>query len=753
MKKKELLSPVGSMEALYQAVTNGCDAVYFSGHNFGARKFAPNFSNEEIEEALKYCHLYGVKAYVTVNTLILDEEVTELLDYIKFLYKSGVDALIMADLGMIALIKETFPNLEIHASTQLHNYHTESLDLLKSLGVKRAVLAREMTITEIEALKTDIELEVFIHGALCICYSGQCLFSSMILNRSGNRGECAGCCRLPYQLLEDGKSLTEPKYLLSPKELNLNQDITRLLELDNVTSLKIEGRMKSPEYVGFITRLYRNIIDAYELGQTYELTKETIKNLEVLYNRGFTKGHLLASKNEDLMNIDSSNHQGIILGEVIEVTETRIRVLLKEELNQGDGIRFSNNDGMIANYIYNKKDDLVASASKGEVIELDNKVNLKELGFILKTSDFKLLKELKNMPRRVVKITGEVVAIPGEKLSLTVHDGVNTLTKIGNLVEPAVKSPTTVERIKEQILKTGDTPFDFTTVEVTSDNAFIPIKELNELRRLALEELKTIRSNPLVKVVEMPFKKKELVINKETGLSILVRTEEQLQVALLYKIKRIYITDYKLYLNYKDQAGIYYRTSRVINNYDKFNNNSLLLGEIGGILPTKENNKDLVTDYFCNVYNAYTVGLLHELGVGGVTLSVELSPSNIIDLATNYKKLYNEDLGSEVIIYGTVELMIMKHCPISMLKETNTSCRLCKDNKTYTLKDRNNTEYLILRDCPNIHIFNSKQLDLRESIDSLKNIGINTFRIEVLNESKEEVAELIKSCQSILNNK
>ena len=306
--KKELLSPAGDFETLKQAIHNGCDAVYLGGKRFGARKFASNFDDQEMVKAIQYCHLYGVKIYVTVNTVIFDSEVEDCLDYITFLHQNGVDAVIMQDIGMISLVRQVLPNLDIHVSTQAHTHNIEQIKLLEKLGVTRVVVAREMSLDEIQKLDTTLEIEAFIHGALCVCYSGQCLFSSLLLNRSGNRGECAGICRLPFTLLEDGKEIkTDGKYLLSPKELNTTNHIQDLLE-SNITSFKIEGRMKNPTTIGFITRLYRMLIDHYEKGEKVLLTEEEQEKLMLLFNRGFTEGYLFHKQGQELMNITSPNH-------------------------------------------------------------------------------------------------------------------------------------------------------------------------------------------------------------------------------------------------------------------------------------------------------------------------------------------------------------------------------------------------------------------------------------------------------------
>lgn len=306
---KELLAPAGDMECLKAAVNNGANAVYLAGKLFGARKFAKNFSNEELIEAVKYCHLYDVKMYVTVNTIIYEDEIEECLEYLAFLYNIGVDAVIVQDIGLITLIRKYLPDLEIHASTQAHTHNIEQIKLLENLGVKRVVLAREMSLEEINKLDTNMDIEIFIHGALCISYSGQCLFSSGVLGRSGNRGECAGLCRTPFSLVEDKNIVLKDKYLLSPKEFNTTNYVKDLKQ-SKAYSFKIEGRMKSPEYVGYVTKMYRNLLD----NDNYILSEEEEFNLKSLYNRGFTKGYLFNNSDKQFISLNSSNHQGVEIG-------------------------------------------------------------------------------------------------------------------------------------------------------------------------------------------------------------------------------------------------------------------------------------------------------------------------------------------------------------------------------------------------------------------------------------------------------
>ena len=308
MKKVELLSPAGNMECLISAVQNGADAVYLGGKKFGARAFANNFDGEEMIKAIKYCHLYGVKIYVTVNTLVYDSEMKEALEYVSFLHKNGVDALIVQDIGLIRRIRQIYPNLELHASTQCHNHSKDSILEMQKLGVKRVVLARELSLEEIKNIDVDIEKEVFVHGALCVSYSGCCLFSSMNGGRSGNRGECTGCCRLPYKLIKNGKELkTNGDYLLSTRSLCTITRIKELIE-SGITSFKIEGRMKSPEYTGYITRIYKEKIDDYYNKKNISVSSEEIDNIKKLYNRKLTLGYLFGEHGKALMNIETSKN-------------------------------------------------------------------------------------------------------------------------------------------------------------------------------------------------------------------------------------------------------------------------------------------------------------------------------------------------------------------------------------------------------------------------------------------------------------
>ncbi len=744
--KKELLSPVGNFKSLEQAIHNGCDAVYLGGKKFGARAFADNFNESEMIAAIKYCHLYGVKIYVTVNTMIFENEVEECLSYIRFLHQNNVDAVIMQDLGLIKLVREVFPNLEIHASTQMHTHNEKQLKLLESLGVKRVVLARELTLEEINSFETSMAIEAFIHGALCVSYSGQCLFSSLLMGRSGNRGSCAGICRLPFTLIKNDKVVkTNGNYLLSPKELNTLDRFQEIMD-SNIYSLKIEGRMKSPYYVGFVTRLYRTLMDKYYENKPLHMDEE-VEKLKVLFNRGFTKGHLFQAKNEDLMNIESPNHQGIFLGNVIGFQKDKIKIKLECAIEQEDGIRFSSVDkGFIVNFLYNEQGLFINKAKKGEIILVDNKIELKEKSIVLKTIDSHHIKELEKIEYKKIPITCEVIAKKMESFSICFSDGVHKITLKGNVVEQARNNPTTDEILKEKISALGNSPFVLENIRIRKDNdIFIPMSELKNLRRMGEEKLVKAREevipHPFIEASQI---KKEEYISKPTSkinLNVLVRSEEQLCVCLEYNVHSIYVTDENLYQKYKEKGNIYLRLSRVKSIFKDYNREKLLIGETGSLYTYGKRN-EIVTDYYFNVANASCFAFLEKMWAKRITFSIENTLEQIKELSKYIKR--KEKI--EIFLYGKPEVMVMKHCPLNMLVNQEKSCTVCQGKNVYSFKDRNGKFYRILSNPQEnhlTHLFHYQNLDLRNYIKELQEVGIENYRIEFLDETKEEVESII----------
>lgn len=721
MKKPELLVPAGNMEALNQAIHNGADAIYIGGKNFGARKYANNFTNDEIKEATKICHLYDVKLYITMNTLIKNEEVDDFIDQVEYLYKIGVDAIIMQDFGMICLVREKFPNLEIHASTQANNSSIDTINLFHEIGVKRIVLSRELTKDEISKINTNIEKEVFIHGALCISYSGCCLMSSMIGTRSGNRGECAGSCRLPYSLEHNGTITSSHKYLLSTKELNTSRKLDEIISL-GIDSLKIEGRMKSPQYVGMITKFYRNIIDKNE---KFNIDKQEEK-LKTIFNRGFTQGHIFNIKNDDIINNQSPNHIGLKIGKVLEVTPKKIKIKLEKKLNQLDGIRFlESGKGLIVNYLYDK--NLKLTSTCDDVCYIDNKINLQSLDTVSKTQDNKLIKELNSYEKKKINISMKVFAKIEQDLTIIIDDKKNKVIVKSNKVQKAKTQPIDKEKIKYQLMKLGDTPFKCNDIKlICDDNIFISIKELNELRRNAIEQLikkRTQNKNNLI--IKEPIFSEIKNIKSNNLKCANVYNEQQLLMCKKLGFDEIYVPS-KLYSKYKNDKKVYNTVPRCnFNISNKLDEKSLVNDYLN------PNNKELIADYGMNIYNIYTAYYLYKLGFKKLTLSCELSQINYEEFINEFYNKFKTWPNIDIICYGRVENMLIK----------NNILNINKDDFSYNLIDIKKRKFPVYFDGINTHIMNyeNKKISIDKKLKNKVNI-----RFLFYNESIEEIKNIVK---------
>lgn len=734
---KELLVPVGNMDSLKAAVMNGADAIYLGGKRFGARAFAGNFNDEEMISAIHFAHLYGVKIYVTVNTVVFESELEDVYNYCLFLHKTGVDALIVQDLGLMSLLKRRLPNLEIHASTQVHNVSESGLRILEDLNVKRVVFARELSLATIDSYKTSMEKEIFIHGALCVSYSGECLFSSVLLGRSGNRGECAQVCRLPYKLLEKDEFVkTDSKYLLSTKELKTVSKFKEIMD-SSVKSLKIEGRMKSPEYVACVTRLYRNLIDYY-YGKDDLRISEYEEDLKVIFNRQYTYGYLFNATNDEIINIHTSNHVGVHLGKVFKVTSKYIYIKLDSQLNQGDGIRINEtNDGMIVNFLYDESLKLTNVCKNIAVI--DKKIKASVGDSVNKTSDITVINKYRELPVRKVDI--DVTFTHSENHAiLEITDGINVVKKEADIVFPSKNISIKKEDIIKQLSKLGNTPFKIANISVGEfESKFINIKDLNAIRRNAVEELIFIRENSKKEVIQRKDNEEmhKNSLEEKLTLSVLVRDEEQLLKCLTY-FDRIYVIDRNLYNLYKDNPKIYYRGSRI---YEKTNIKNTLATELGEIYDGAK-----ISDYFLNITNHETLDYLSKY-VDINTLSIELEDDNIERI------MKHNNYNVEMLLYSTFELMITKYCPVNKVANKDTVCTKCMKNE-YKLVDRNGSKYPIKTDVLNhlTHILDSKVTNNIEKLKYYYNLGIRNFRIELNSEDSKEIDDIIKNLDNQKSN-
>ncbi|MGX8833531.1 DUF3656 domain-containing U32 family peptidase [Amedibacillus sp. YH-ame6] len=756
MKRVELLAPAGSFEALQAAVQNGCDALYLGGVMFGARAFANNFDEEEMKRAVAYAHVYGVRVFVTVNTMIKEEEIEACLTYIKQLQDADVDALIIQDLGLFQLIRAHFPDFELHASTQMHIHNPQGIHLLQELGAARVVVPRETSIEEIQQYsKLGMDLEVFVQGALCISYSGQCLMSAMTQQRSGNRGECAQSCRMQYDLerIDDTgvhSVKANGKYLLSPKDLNSIKQVPALIEA-GIASFKIEGRMKRPEYVALMVSTYRKAIDAYYEGKVFHVDATIEEDMQKIFHRGFSAGHLFHKMGSDLMNFNRPNHMGIEIGKVIDFRKDKVSIQLSKPLYQGDGIRIlslKNDEGFRINRIY--KNGLLVNHGDGkDIIEIDKTFFVEKGSVVVKTSDVKQLKQLQETyegGKRRVPVYGSFKAFCEQFAQLEVMDELGNQVIVESTI-PCVKAnhtPLDEERLDAQLRKSKDTPFDFLQIEFHMDHTCIlPIKEINQMRRDALSQLeeqrKVCNPNRQVGTTGQPTN-----LNKQEKLPevlVVVHTMEQYLACKEANMPMIFVDGDTLYQKLRDEKGVYPRTSRVMKK--EYPKTSLcMIQESGGLYQQH----DCICDTSLNVANHAYARFLFERHAFGVCFSLELSLEECIQIVQQYEDNYQEKGNFIYPIYGRIELMISEYCCINAVEKDSDkkNCGLCR-KANYQLSDLKKQTYPIMcdEDC-RMHILQETPRNYMQDCQNAKQQGISSFLCVFTNETKQE-------CEDILN--
>lgn len=734
-----MLAPVGSFEAFKSALDNGANAIYLAGAKFGAREKA-TFSNEELIRIIKEAHINEVKVYVTVNTLIYDDEFKEVIEFIDFLYNNDCDAIIVQDLGLITVVRNMYPDLVIHASTQMNTMTLNQAKLLKNMGVQRVVVARETNIEIIRKIidEVGIEVEVFIHGALCVSYSGECLFSSCLTKKSGNRGECLQLCRLPYSLYKEDQKIVDNKYLLSMKDLNTIEYVKELVDA-KITSLKIEGRLKNGGYVGMVTRVYRKYLDKYINEKETKVSEDDYKNLEQVFNREFTKGHLFNEKNKHIANTYRPNNKGVRIGKVIDNRFGKVYIKLENTLNQGDGIRIVGKEdvGFYVNKMEVKK-LLVNAATANEIVAINVREKVEINDLVYKTSDIKLNNEIeKNSERKKYPLDAYVEAYIDNNLKVKFIDNLgNSVETVSDYkVIKANNSPTSEEKIKQQLSKLNDTSYYLNSIEVKSDEmVLIPVSIINDCRRKLVELLNEIRSKKNIREGKKNLDLRRINVELDDfKLKIKVSNDKQ------YDLVKEYVGDSDIYYKNKDNIYAYPRISE---SRIKTNNSIVLLNELHDI----DNTKEMIANYYLNCTNIFTLYTLYNLGFKRVTLSIEMSKTRILNLINNYKKYFKENPNIEIVIYSKVDLLITKYCVINKcLNKENKGCNECL-NGNYYLEDRKGYKIPIVRDyyC-NTRLLNPRALMLFDYVNELKNVGVNCFRIEFNDEDSENCKQILDS--------
>ena len=760
MKKIELLAPAGSIESLMGAVQSGADAVYLGGTKFSARAYASNFDEEKMKWAVEYCHKYGVKIYVTMNTLIKNSEMEEALKYANFLYTIGVDALIVQDLGLSFKIKELVPDMELHASTQMTVHNGEGAKYLWEKGFQRIVLSRELNINEIKYISTDlnIETEIFVHGALCISYSGQCLMSSMIGGRSGNRGRCAQTCRLPYALMNSDHD--ETGFIMSPKDVNTLEEIEAIIK-SGTASLKIEGRMKRPEYVVGVVSSYRKAIDSVYNKIKFEAQEENKKLMQLFNREGFSKAYMFGNVGKDMMAYNFPKNTGLLLGKV-----KKNKVLLEQDIALGDGVRVGEDGFTVSKIKINNKE--AESASKGQEVELFPN-SYKNNDYLYKTQDSKLLKNLSEIIKeygRKIDLNLEVEFELGKPIVLgTEYEGRKYTVK-GTMVDKAINKPLDKEKLIKNLEKSGDTPFKFSNIKFNSfSEGFLPVSSINEIRRNLIECVeKDLVCCDRVAVDNLDEKIKNILSRKNTlrkaedKFLAVANISEQFKALSSSAIENIGINivsrkiklpeikntkDKNIYLKVPNivKDSEFEKVCKIVDEYLPYAK-GLITANLGIINKYKDKSY-IVGDYKLNILNSCT-GEFFEKDLGEAYLSVELNRKEISELLKQ-----NTGINLGMIAYGKYELMISEYCPIGARfggKSTDKECNVACTKDSYKLKDRKGAEFTVQTDinCKS-YIYNSVPTYLFNEIDSIKKLNINSFRLDFVDETYQEVMEIINN--------
>lgn len=717
----ELLAPAGDLDCFKQAIYNGADAVYLATERFGARAYAKNFSLDELKVALSLAHQIDKKIYVTVNTMLKETELNDCKEYIKVLYNMGVDGIIAADFAIINYIIKHCPNMEAHMSTQVGIKDLNDVYFFSTLGAKRCVLAREVTIEEIKEIKSksNMPLEIFAHGALCVSYSGGCLFSSMLTLRSGNRGRCAQNCRRDYKLYKDNK-LVEEGFHLSMRDLNTSPYLENLSSI-GVDSLKIEGRMKDSEYVKIVVSEYRKKLDNPNYNPTL---------LDTIFHRNYTKGFLFGEDKGQIVDIRKKNNEGALIGSIDSIEGNYTRLRLSRNLQVGDRIRVAASEDYFftVDQMLDEKLHEIKSSSNSCLVIIYRQFPKDTQ--IYKMVDSSIDLTITNEFKKGIDI--EACGSIGTPLTLsTTINGYTFTQESSSLFDQAKSKPIDTDTLTKQLSKFGDSSLYLNKViNKLHGDLFMTISSINETRRNLLDEITSYFQGARNDFIDdVNCEAIEYPLTNEVNLSAYCTTKEQALVCKRLGIKTIYDeTNYSPYVDAK-----YKETGETI-----------LVGSYGGIYYYKDKAR-LVSDYSFNVSNSDSIYYLHQSGVDLVTMSLEMSYPELKYTLDSYKSKYNTNPNVEIIVYGHQNLMTLKYCPLKRYKE----CGDCQNHK-YELEDSYSKFPTSRKNCIT-HIYNDKALNL---IDDLKDVLKLTpnIRLQFTIEDEQETAKVIKEYLEKLSN-
>jgi U32 family peptidase len=759
----ELLAPAGGPEALRAAVANGADAVYLGLSSLNARRGAPNFTVETLAEATRFAHLRDARVYLTANIAVLESEMRQALETVAAAWQAGVDAVIVQDLGLLSLIRRHYPEVRIHASTQIDAHNAASVRALAEMGVSRVTLARELSVAEIAALaaSSPVELESFVHGSLCFCHSGQCLLSSVIGGRSANRGLCAQPCRLPYALLgPEGQVAEVPGgYLLSPKDL---AGITLLPALvrSGLAALKIEGRMKSPEYVATVVSVYRAALDrAAADGDGFSVRSTESDLLAEAFSRGFTEGYLADVRGNALMSYQRPNNRGVSIGRVVESTTDRTVVELTRAIEAEDTLEFWTGAGRVAGPAGQMRLEgrHVTAAPAGARVALSSRRGVRPGDRVFRVANAAMLAAARRTfaegaESRTVPLEFDVAVRIGETASVTARARGHEVTATGAIVEPARTKSVSAAEIMEHVGRLGGTPYEAASFRVDlSEGAGIGFSELHALRRQAIERLEAERlarwrsrtlpplsdSEPQLPSHARAPRRIELVVAvSEAGAATacLAAGADRVLVAATSADPAAALPDgvEPLLPRVAHEAEIEALLARATSA------GSVTCGNLGLLAALRDAGVRTAADWGLNVLNPWSAEVLAGLGAAMVWASPELSGRQLATLASS------SPVPVGVVVFGRLELMVAEHCVLQAAGECGRRCDRCDRRRgSWVLRDRKGYEFPVTTDATGrAHLYNSVRLDLVRPLDEVVAAGVAAVRLELHTETAEDAARL-----------
>lgn len=760
----ELLAPAGSPEALRAAVNNGADAVYLGVDRLNARRGAPNFTLESLPDVTRYAHLRGTRVYLTANVVVLQDEMSDALSMVDEAWAAGVDAVIVQDLGLLSLIRNELPHVRIHASTQIDAHNTPTVSLLADMGVERVTLARETSLAQITSIAaaSSVQVESFVHGALCICYSGQCFMSSMIGGRSANRGQCAQPCRLAYELLDEkGKVRATPgPHVLSPKDLCGIEALPQLVR-SGVSALKIEGRMKSPEYVALVTGVYRGALDrAIADPDAFEVTQAEYDILSEAFSRGFTQAYLAEERGRDIMSYARPNNRGVPVGRVARLEDAQAVVSLDTSLDSEDTVEFWTGRGRFAQKVGKMrfKGQPVTVAPAGEKVTITTERPVSQGDRVFRVANARLdeaarrtFAEAANLAASPIDIAVRVET--GKPLRVELRLGEHLSAAEGPEIEPARTKPVTTEDIIEHVGRLGGTAFAAGAWDVTlSPGAGVGFSILHRVRREAVEALEASvlaqwsdrsRSAP---VAALPARKRSPRVEVP---ELAIRTDDiaVARACLLAGAQHAIMPAWALAEEPELPRGVIVEVPRIAHDREvddlvkgtaRFDRS--VCGNLGLLPLLGDGGGQRDAHWGLNAVNPWTVDVLTSLGVGFVWLSPELSGRQVSAIANA------SAVPVGIAIYGRQEVMVTEHCVLMSIGECGRLCGTCPRRQSWhALKDGKGYTFPVSTDpMGRSHLYNSVPLDLTRALPELIEAGVGAVRLDFTVEHQQEAQHITR---------